>query len=81
MRIKVRDEKLIQAIKKLVGIDIDSRDQLWIADTGNHRILAIGANGTLASTLSPPPAPRRRSSMRRGSYTTKRWPSPRKPSP
>ena len=46
----VNGEKLARP----VGIFIDSKDQLWIADTGNHRILGVKPTGA-PEIVTPPP--------------------------
>ncbi|MGE5611433.1 MAG: NHL repeat-containing protein [Bacillota bacterium] len=40
-------------LNKPVGIAIDSRDQLWIADTGNHRLVLVSADATKAEPITP----------------------------
>jgi len=43
-----------QKLNKPVGLAVDKKDQLWIADTGNHRVLAVSGKGKLLETIDLP---------------------------
>lgn len=41
-------------LNRPAGICVDAADALWIADTGNHRIVSVSAAGKLLRALVPP---------------------------
>ena len=34
-----------------IGVFVDAQDRLWVADTANHRLLVIGADGKLVERI------------------------------
>lgn len=52
--LRVIDQVGERPLSRPVGVDLDASGSLWIADTGNARLVAVGLDGTLRRELAIP---------------------------